>query len=299
MCCEARTKFGDWANIDLRILRSTDNGNTFIDTCIIPASEWCKTANNPVLIVGNDNKTHFLFCVEYGLTKKGGGIYYAYSDDDGLTFSEPKNISKAFLPLSANVIALGPRHGICLKNNNLILPIWYIPKEENKPEYSHHPGRVAKLFSEDNGKSWIIGETLKTELKDVNESVMAELSNGKIIINVRINKAGYRGVAIKNGYDWSSIVLDKNLIDPTCFGSICTYQQELYFVNCDHNNKRKNLTIKESLDFGKNFNYLITIHKKTAGYADIAASSDGKIFVAYEIKGGRRCCISEIKINSK
>nr|WP_201723955.1 sialidase family protein [Rhodopirellula sp. SM50] len=51
-----------------------------------------------------------------------------FSDDDGVTFSEPTDITAAFEPFRKDydwhVLATGPGHGIQLRNGRLLVPVW-------------------------------------------------------------------------------------------------------------------------------------------------------------------------------
>ncbi|MEI6577909.1 MAG: sialidase family protein [Eubacteriales bacterium] len=300
---EARKTTSDWAKIDIVLMRSTDAGKTFSpEVCLVNGVEKDQTVNNPVMIVGNDNTIHFLYCVEYAVSERGGGVFYQKSVDDGLTFSAPTDISNSILPAECNVFGLGPGHGICTKDGVLIVAVWFVKKSFNQSPSSHHPGTVATLFSLDNGSSWQVGEELPHCFKDANESALAELDTGEIMLNARVKGEGYRGVATsKTGYSgWSELKLDKSLIDPTCFGSIASVfdangKSEILFINCESKRRRNNLTIKTSFVNGKSWSKLVTIRKGHAGYADIASDSKGNIFAAYEVNGGYGEAVAKIR----
>ncbi len=299
---EARKTNSDWAKIDIVLLRSTDGGRSFSKpVCLAGGVEKNQTVNNPVMIAGNDNTIHFLYCVEYAVSERGGGVFYQKSTDDGLTFSEPEDIGSSFLPLNANVIGLGPGHGICTKDGVLLIALWFVKKSAGEQPASHHPGSIATLYSLDNGVTWQTGEELPHSCKDANESALAELDTGEIILNARVKDAGCRGVSTsKSGYSgWSELKLDKSLIDPTCFGSIACFfddkgKSEILFINCESISHRNNLTLKTSFDNGKSWSKLLTLRKGHAGYADLAVDSKGNIFVAYEINGGYGEAIAKI-----
>ena len=52
----------------------------------------------------------------------GGRVLVRHSDDDGLTWSEPEDITAATLPEYRNAFALGPGHGI-MTGGTLIIPV--------------------------------------------------------------------------------------------------------------------------------------------------------------------------------
>lgn len=74
-------------------------------------SQAGKTVNNPVMIASRDGTVHLLYCVMYGVESSNGGVFYRRSDDDGVSWSEPEEISDMTSPEIRNVIATGPGHG--------------------------------------------------------------------------------------------------------------------------------------------------------------------------------------------
>ena len=61
-CYECRKDYSDWAEIDLKIIKSTDAGETWRTLQVIRGNG--KTLNNPVFIV-KDDTVHFLYCENY------------------------------------------------------------------------------------------------------------------------------------------------------------------------------------------------------------------------------------------
>ena len=55
---EARSDFRDWAKIDLKVIRSTDRGESFCDVLTVESDG--DTINNPVMISDGDT-VHLLF----------------------------------------------------------------------------------------------------------------------------------------------------------------------------------------------------------------------------------------------
>lgn len=290
--CEARTgdtsnslkENNDWCLMDIYIQRSTDGGKTFGDPIYIAkGNSTTATVNNPVMIVGEDNTLHMLYCKNYSI--KGGGIWYRYSTDDGLTWSEEKEMSE-FVDVEHSSFAFGPTHGICTSDGTLMAPVWYVPAgEEREGEITaHNPSKAAIFYSKDNGKTWALGETASN---NSSESSIAELSDGSIIMNSR--STPYRKVSVsKNGINaWSTTYADTHLPDPGCCGSLISadlgeYGYALLFVNCASSSEREKVTVRVSFDDGDSWTKIVTLTDSEGGYADIAVDSKGKVYVLYE-----------------
>lgn len=292
---EARETNSDWACIDIVAYRSTDGAATFSNPIVLADGVANgKTVNNPVMVVSGD-VIHFLYCVEYSIEERGGGVYYRQSVDDGVTFSPAVEIGTSIGLEGINAFALGPGHGIEV-NGALIIPVWYVKAESGSELTSHHPAIVSTLYSLDNGVSWQMGEDITKVELDGNESVAALLSNGKVILNIRKADGVCRAVAYSdNGYSgWSEAVLDENLPDNSCFGSVATYGDKLLFVNCATTRPLRNkLTVRVSDDYGTTWKSRV-LERGLAGYADIICDDSGNVYVAYEVDGGRSAMVAKL-----
>jgi len=120
--CEARRgSRSDWADIEIMLCRSTNGGVTWSPPQRI-ADSGKDTVNNAVATVDRDTgQIHFLYCLNYGQ------CFYMVSDDDGITFSEPREITSSFESFCKDyvwhVLATGPGHGIQLRNGRLLVPV--------------------------------------------------------------------------------------------------------------------------------------------------------------------------------
>jgi len=292
---EARRTAGDWAMMDILLCRSEDGGKTFSAPLTMAAgSDEFPTVNNPVCIVGNDGILHFIYCRNYSVG--GGDVFCRRSSDDGRTWSEPVNIMASTMPEYHNAFAAGPCHGICKTDGTLLVPVWMVPKAAGESLTSHHPAVVSTLYSRDNGETWQLGEIIPPtdDCPDPNETQAAELSDGRIWLNCRCTGLGCRAVTVSDtGWnDWAPLQKEIRMTDPTCCGSVTTARYSgrhiLLTVNCDHAKKRENLTCRASLDDGKTWPYALVVEPGDAGYADIAAAPDGKVYVLYEQSYGLR-----------
>ncbi len=294
ICFEARSAGGDWSPMDIVLLRSVDYGKTFSAEIILAAgfSEG-KCVNNPVLIVGNDNTVYFLHCVEYAVAERGGGVFLRKSVDDGLTWSEPEDITACTNPAYRNAFALGPGHGICLADGTLLVPVWMVPKSAGASLTSHSPTEVYVFFSRDHGQSWQLTEKIEQgKIVSPNETTAAITSDGRVMLNHRICNKRMRAVSYSDTgvSDYSPMKTDRRLMDPHCFGSsaaldVAEHPYTILFVNCRHRLMRCNLTLYGSVSDGESFEFAVTVEKNEAAYADVAIDSGGRIYVLYETDG--------------
>ncbi len=271
---EQRNGISDWAVSNIVQRRSEDNGQTWSSEQIIVKGENTQvTINNPVMI-SDDNKLILVYCVNYGLKTKNGGIYERESTDDGITWSEPREILKDTNEF--NVFATGPGHGIKCTNGRLIIPCWMVKKSENQNEKSHHPGTVCTIYSDDHGNTWIKGENVpQGNVIDPNESTIIELKDGYLLLNIRNqSETKCRAVSKSNsGIDnWSLAQLDTSLIDPVCFASAAKFKNKILFVNCNSRVKREKLSV-QLFDNSFSKSILTKLIKEEGGYADIATDN--------------------------
>ncbi len=291
---EARRDGGDWAMMDVFCQRSEDGGKTFGEPIYLACgTEEHHTTNNPVMMQDQRGRIHFIHGEDYGV--QGGRILRRYSDDDGRTWSEPIDITAFTMPWFRNCIAFGPGHGICLRNGTLLVPIWLVPKFYESPIRAHGPSMISTLYSLDNGETWAIGELLGSDLliQSPNETVAAELSDGRVYLSIRCNNAWRAKAVSLNGYSgWMEYTPEKRLHDPKCFGALATIQPEgkpytLLFANCESKTKRTNVVIKGSVDNGKTWTLRRVIDAERGGYVEMNVdTAAGLIYVLYENNKG-------------
>ena len=132
------------------------------------------TYNNPVLIADRDGTVHMLFCLEYMR------CFYQRSDDDGVTWSKPVEITAGVRGFQKDydwkVLATGPNHSIQLKSGRLVVPVWLSTGTGGN---AHRPSVTATIYSDDQGKTWQAGEIAvpcTDEWINPNETVAVELA---------------------------------------------------------------------------------------------------------------------------
>jgi sialidase-1 len=314
-----RNTGGDWDTIDMVMRRSTDGGKTFSPPTVIahvtgpiernPVALEHKlglasdvTYNNPVAIAAKDGSVHFLFCIDYMR------VFYMRSDDDGLSFSRPTEITAAaaaFRPEFAwRIIATGPGHGIELDSGRLLVPVWL---SLGTGRNGHGDSETATIYSDDRGATWHRGAIAipnTGEWITPNEAEAVQLADGDVLLNARSSSKAQRRIVTTSSdgiSHWTRPRFQDDLVDPFCFASIQRLSLKengrrnwLLFANPDNLSRadgmsvpgtsrdRKNLTIRLSYDAGQHWKVKRVLEAGPAGYSDLAVLPDGRILCLYE-----------------
>lgn len=311
--CEARvTGKSDWDAIDIFMLRSTDGGKTWgrrLKMANVPgpklknpaalanvknASSDDVTYNNPVAIVDRDGSVHFLFCLEYAR------CFYMHSDDDGVSWSKPIEITSVFDQYRPGydwkVIATGPAHGIQLDSGRLVVPVWLAMGTEGN---GHKPSQNSTIFSDDHGHTWQAGDIAiphSETTPNASETCVVQLNNGSVMLNARNHSPTHRRsitVSKDGATGWSKPRFDDALLEHICMASIVRHGPSCILFANPHNletlgkstNKRRNLSIKVSDDDGQTWTTNKTLEPGNSAYSDLAVLPDGTILCFYE-RGG-------------
>ena len=285
---------GDSGDIDLVVKRSSDNGKTWSKQITI-WNDGQNTCGNPVPIVDDRGRIHLLMTWNFQ-TDKWGAItngtgevsrrpYYTYSDDDGITWAQPVEITSSVKKEKWDWYATGPCHGIQIQKGihkgRLVAPNYFTTRESGKvTSYSHI------IYSDDYGKTWKPGEP--TPVGGVGECSVAEIGEGTLMLNMRADEGFYRKscTSIDGGLTWSSPQISIDQIDCKCQGSILSIGGAVFLSNAASATERINMTIKKSTDNGKNGKGQYTVYEGNSGYSDIVELSDSQIAIIYE--GGEK-----------
>lgn len=314
--CEARQGGGDWSDIRILLRRSTDDGRTWSapqSIADVPGPKQKNafalrlknvdtsqvTYNNPVLIAGKDGTVHMLFCLEYERA------FYQRSEDDGLSWSNPVEITATFDAFKKDyawkVLATGPNHSIQLKTGRLVVPVWLSTGEGGN---AHRPSVTATIYSDDQGRTWKAGEIAvpcTDEWINPNETVAIELNDGRVMLNVRSESKAHRRLITTSpdgATNWSTPKFDDALLEPICMAGIVRYEHKgksLILFSNPHNldggregkpepgksRARKNVSVKVSRDEGQTWSVNKLLEDGPSMYSDIAVTHSGTILCFY------------------
>ena len=303
---------GDYDDIDLLLRRSTDGGLTWDSPRKLIGHERYGPGpmNNCSMIADRlTGAIHLLCCHDYAR------VFYLRSEDDGLTFTEPVEITASFEAFREvfpwRVVATGPGHALQLESGRLLVPTWMSTgggTEFGPGKRGHRPSAIMTLYSDDHGASWQCGELVAgPEWGNPSESIAEQLSDGRVILNIR-TEGEYHNRLISISEDgisgWSEPRPDEALLEPICMAGFIRWEgpdggvqapalqgkRRFLFANPDNLDKtmstwaydRKRLTVKVSYDECQTWPLSRVLEPGPAGYSDLAVLPDGTILCLFE-----------------
>ena len=299
---EGRQAQGDHTQNDIVLRRSRDGGRTWEARQLI-ATDRPNVLVNPCAVEDRGRGRLWLMYQRYpaGAAERqvergyeGERICRAFvvsSDDDGRTWSPPREVTRAVKRPEAGSIASGPGVGIQLRRGahrgRLVVPFNEGPWGE---------WQVYAAYSDDGGATWRYGEPAPDHVEGMgNEVQVVELADGSVMLNAR-NQGGARcrkvATSRDGGRTWSPLADEPALIDPVNQGSILRYTDpldgargRLLFANAASATQRVNGTVRLSYDEGRTWPVRRTVHAGPFAYSCLAALADGTIGLLYERDG--------------
>ena len=309
---EGRKTLGDQSQNQIVLKRSTDGGKSWLPLQLI-AQDGASSLNNPQAVVVGKTGRVLLMYQRYPPGRREGNVatgltdtnictsWITQSDDDGVTWSAPRDLTAQIKRATATSLASGPGIGIELRRGphagRLIMPF------NEGPAGKWH---VFAAFSDDGGASWKSGEPAPNTGKGFgNEVQMAELNDGSVLLNAR-NQGGakLRKVATSRdgGATWSSLKDDAQLPEPVCQASLLRYpkigapeKDVLLFCNPASQTKRTTGTVRLSRDDGRTWPVSRVLYPGSFAYSCMAPQSDGSVALIFERDGCSRiafCCFT-------
>ena len=287
---------GDEGDIDLVVKRSSDKGVTWSALSMV-WDDADNTCGNPAPVVDQaTGKIHLLMTwnlgsddigtINAGTSKDTRRVFKTSSTDDGKTWAAPTEITTDVKQPGWGWYATGPCHGLQIKQGahagRLVIPCDYIEVGTGRKGYSH------TIYSDDNGETWKLGGVTPTISVNPNESTVAELSDGKLMLNMRVsnnNNLRMKSTSADGGLSWTTPVSALTLVDPVCQGSLVdakvSGQHTLFFSN-PASTTRTNMTIKMSTDDGNTWPKVFSVYTGNSAYSDLVMVDDSQVGILYE-----------------
>ncbi|MBI5760424.1 MAG: exo-alpha-sialidase [Planctomycetales bacterium] len=286
--CEGRKKSrSDAGDIDLVLKRSLDGCKSWQPMQVV-WDDGPNTCGNPCPVVDRSTGTIWLLMThnlgqdtEAKLVdSKSEGTrtaWVTHSTDEGVTWTNPVEITKDVKQPDWTWYATGPGVGIQTRSGRLVIPC------DNKVAVTK--GRQSHvIFSDDHGQTWKLGGVVGP---NCNESQVVELTDGSLLLNMRSYEANHRRLIATSrdgGVTWSAPKEDRALIEPVCQASIIRLpgdKPRLLFSN-PASTKREKLTLKLSLDEGKTWPVVRELHAGPAAYSCLTVLPDQSVGCLYE-----------------
>ncbi|MBS0010745.1 MAG: exo-alpha-sialidase [Bacteroidales bacterium] len=311
-------------DIDIGMSRSTDGGRTWEPVKIImDMGEWGGRPENlngigdPCVLYDHTAGTLWVAALWMsGLTpddmlwwssqpgmspKETGQFMLTKSTDDGLTWSEPINITEQIKDPAWQLMLQGPGKGITMDDGTLVFPAQFKADIGKKAidggQYTCHS---TIIYSRDGGETWHTAEGAKP---NTTEAQVVQLANGDLMLNMRDDRnrqvkdeTNGRAVATTAdmGRTWTIHPSSNSALpEPNCMASLIAAdlqfggeeKQGLFFSNPDNRLTRTNMTIKASLDGGLTWpeEYQVELNEEQGfGYSCMTMIDSARIGILYE-----------------
>ncbi len=311
-------------DIDIGMSRSTDGGQTWEDMkVILDMGEWggrqerLNGAGDPCVLYDSNKGTLWVAALWMsGLTtddmlwwasqpglspEETGQFILTKSNDDGLSWSEPINITEQIKDPDWQLLLQGPGRGISMDDGTLVFPAQFKADIGEKAidggQYTSHSTIV---YSVDGGETWQIGKGARP---NTTEAQVVQLANGDLMLNMRDDRnrqvkdeTNGRAVATTAdmGRTWTMHPSSNSALpEPNCMASLLAANlkvdgekiQVLFFSNPDNKYNRTNMTVKASIDGGLTWpeEYRLEINEAEGyGYSCMTMVEEDKIGILYE-----------------
>ena len=314
-----RTKRRDLQeDIDIGLSRSTDGGRSWEPVRVImDMGEYGGLPQNrngcsdPGIVV--DRNTGKIFCAAVWMWGKlgkhqwgSGGSDQGFeigksaqflmvsSEDDGLTWSAPENLTRQLKQPEWVLFVPSPQAGITLRDGTIVLPVEGLAEGNPLNFDVKKIGFSSVMCSRDHGKTWTVGSDTA---RGNGECQVVELNDGSILLNSRtMQPAEYRSIYVTNdrGQTWQPHPTHRNvLIESGCNGTLFQVnfkqqgatRQALLFSNCHTQKGRVNQMIQVSLDEGQTWPaeyHMLLDEGQGNGYPSITQIDQDHVGIVYE-----------------
>lgn len=302
--CEGRVGSAqDHGNIDIVLKRSSDGGLTWGPLQAV-AKNGDNLAGNPAPVVLDTGRVLLVHvraaagasedALLRGKVKAADGrrVWVQHSDDDGLTWSSPKEITAQVKKASWRWYATTPGHAIQLTSGRVVVPGNHtLPPTgtDNGTEPKYNSGHC--LLSDDRGETWYLGylDENTNGYINVNETTAAELPDGRVYFSTRNDSASPGNRADAHSLDGGKSLVkpfrpQAGLVTPVVQGSLLQLRDPdllLYSGPADPA-FRALMTVRTSPDAGTTWHTAYTVDGLPAAYSDLVRVDATTVGLLYE-----------------
>ncbi len=286
-------------NYDVNIVlkRSFDGGTTWGPLQLI-WEDSSNTCSYPVPIVDRATGRITLFSSwslgedHWGTIFKGEGkdtrrIFIFYSEDDGKSWTAPKEITKAIKLPDWDYYGIGTGSGMQIKkgkHKGRMIAAAYHSKFDGKPIFRSH-----LIYSDDGGLNWKIGGISKET--ETSECEVAELGDGSLMLNMTVRSHRIKARSVAYSFD-GGLTLENQQLDSILYGPFCQASLDSYvdkngktiilFSNPRHRFAREDMTVQYSKDDGKSWRIGSLLFEGYVANSDLIVMNDGTLGCFFE-----------------
>lgn len=306
--CEGRVgSQQDFGNIDVVLKRSSDGGRTWGPLQVV-ARNGDDLAGNPAPVVLDTGRVLLVHvrnaaaatedAIRRGKVSAANGrrIWVQHSDDDGMTWSAPREITGQVKKAEWRWYATTPGHAIQLTggaaSGRIVVPANHsLPPAgtDNGTEGKYNGGHC--LLSDDRGQTWRIGyvDDNTDGYVNVNETTAAELPDGRIYFNTRNDSPSPGTRADAYSRDGGQKLLkpfrpQAGLVGPVVECSVLQLRTPdvLLFSGPADPGFRALMTVRRSRDGGITWQDAYTVDGLPAAYSDLVRVDDETVGLLHE-----------------
>ncbi len=298
-------------DIDVGLSRSTDGGRTWEPMKVImdmgDDPKWRYDGiGDPAILVDKNTGTIWVAATwSHGnrswrgsgpgiKPEETGQLMLVRSDDDGVTWSKPMNITEQVKRPEWCFLLQGPGKGITMRDGTIVFAAQYQDPPNPNNKQAHRLPHSTIVYSKDHGKTWQIGTGA---FDGTTESQVVEVEPGVLMLNCRYNRKAVRVVMTTRdmGQTWQKHSTSRRaLIEPgSCMASLIDVDREvgkdvggwLLFSNPDSTRGRHHITIKASPDRGATWpkeHRLLLDEGRGAGYSCMSMIDENTVGILYE-----------------
>lgn len=234
-------------------------------------------------------------------------LWMAYSDDDGLSWSLPKDITPMVKADWMTFFGTGPGAGAQLQSGRLIFTAYCMTTANSNQHFSSY-----NVYTDDHGETWHRGaspndksetDNAQNSTRELNESCIVELDNGHLIQFMKNATAEVAmAVSTTQGESWGEVTYAEGIREVYCEMSVVHYgdlydpadgqtKEAIIFANPSgttgngRNHGRVRIAFvndDDTLDWA----YDKLIEEKNFLYTSLTVMEDGKIGLIYENEKG-------------
>ncbi|MGW3207900.1 sialidase family protein [Streptomyces sp. NPDC001135] len=322
--CEGRVdSAADHGHVDIVVKRSTDGGRTW-EPLRVAARNGTDLAGNPAPVVLDTGRI-LLVHVRAAATATedailrgrvtdadGRRVWVQHSDDDGVGWSAPREITAQVKKPGWRWYATTPGHALQLgggRGGRVLVPANHtLPPHgtDTGAEPKYHSGHC--LLSDDRGESWCLGylDENTDGCVNVNETTAAELPDGRVYFNTR-NESPARpspppspqalraappvpgNRADAHSHDGGRSLVgpfrpQAGLTTPVCQASVLQLRDpDLLLLSAPADPAARALmTIRASADGGTTWRTALTVDGRPAAYSDLVRADRDTVGLLYE-----------------